>query len=295
MASILKEASTLLKKNRDTLLKQNLCFFLIFVILNFVIQKISLKINEPLLTSMQNMATADSIKDFLSTDFSQITQKHLPILLILTVLFSFLKYFYNCLIVYNIAKNDNQIIRNTHLPSIFAIFITFVLSKLMCGFGFLLFIIPGIIFSVLLLMVPCIIVTENKTGFDSFDRSFYFMKKDMVNIIKKLFLFWIIYFCIIFTASTCINFIQIISYKVINFLSLNMLLVIVDNIFIILNSCLDTILYMVLSIIIQSILYVHYLRHSELTQETEQYEERKYTLEDYYREKEEPDDEEDNF
>jgi hypothetical protein len=52
---------------------------------------------------------------------------------------------------------------------------------------------------------------------------------------------------------------------------------------------------MVLSIIIQSILYVHYLRHSELTQETEQYEERKYTLEDYYREKEEPDDEEDNF
>jgi hypothetical protein len=244
---------------------------------------------------MQNMATADSIKGLLSSDFSQVIQKHLPILLTLTVLFSFLKYFYNCLIVYNIAKNDNQITRKAHLPSIFAIFITFVLSKLMCGFGFLLFIIPGIIFSVLLLMVPCIIVTENKTGFDSFDRSFYFMKKDMVNIIKKLFLFWIIYFCIIFAASTCINFIQIISYKVINFLSLNMLLVIVDNIFIILNSCVDTILYMVLSIIIQSILYVHYLRHSELTQETEQYEERKYTLEDYYREKEEPDDEEDNF
>ena len=164
----------------------------------------------------------------------------------------------------------------------------------MCGFGFLLFIIPGIIFSVLLLMVPCIIVTENKTGFDSFDRSFYFMKKDMVNIIKKLFLFWIIYFCIIFAASTCINFIQIILYKVINFLSLNMLLVIVDNIFIILNSCVDTILYMVLSIIIQSILYVHYLHHSELVQRTEQYEERKYAPEDYYREKEEPDDE-DNF
>jgi hypothetical protein len=87
MASILKEASALLKKNRDTLLKQNLCFFLIFVILNFVIQKISLKINEPLLTSMQNMATADSIKGLLSSDFSQVIQKHLPFFLILTVLF----------------------------------------------------------------------------------------------------------------------------------------------------------------------------------------------------------------
>ena len=49
---------------------------------------------------------------------------------------------------------------------------------------------------------------------------------------------------------------------------------------------------MAFSILLQNVFYIHYKRHSYMIQETEQYEEKKYTLEDYYKGKEEPDDDE---
>ncbi len=286
MTSLIKEAITFYKKNRDVIFKLYISFFPIFLVLNFVIQKISLKINEPLLGSVQDAATADSFQNLLSADFIQVTRKYLPILLLLTVLFSFLKYFFNCLIISSIAKNDNQITEKPHLPSIFAIFTTFLLVKLMCFFGFLLFIIPGIIFSVFLLMVPCILVMENKTGFTSLDRSFHFMKKDMMNIIKNIFSIWIKYLCVVFIASICISLLQTVLYAIMKHFSSNTLLTIVDNIFIFINSYVDTVLYMILSILLQNVFYIYYKRNSDVIQETEQYKERKYSLEDYYREKE---------
>lgn len=292
MTSFIKKATTFYKNNRNIFFKLYMSFLPIFIVLNFIIQKISFTISETLFSSMQDMATADSIQNFLSPDFIQMTKKYLPIFLIIMILSSFLEYFFNCLIISNIAKNDNQIAEKPHLPPVFAIFVTFLLAKLMCYFGFLLFIIPGIIFSVALLMVPCIIAMENKTGFKSFDRSFYFIKKDMMNFIKNAFSIWIKYLCATIIVSISISFLQTVLYAIVKLFSSNNILTIVDNIFIFINSCVNTVLYMAFSILLQNIFYIHYKRHSDMIQETEQYEEKKYTLEDYYKGKEEPDDDE---
>lgn len=292
MKPLIKETINSFKENYKNLLKICNIFLPIFVILNFTIQRITFKISKPLLAATQNTAETLSFENLFPPDFIQMSKKYLPLLLILTVVFAFLKYICNCLIVSNIAKNDNQIAEKPNLPSIFMIFLTFALSELMCGFGFLLFIIPGIIFSILLLMVPCVIVMENKTGFCSLDRSFYLIKKDFMNTIGALFSLWAIYFCMTLAASVCISLVQTVSYGIIKFLSLNTLLIMVDNIFILLSTFIDSALYLVLSMLIQSTLYTQYKRHSESVRKTEQYEEKKYTLEDYYKGKEETDDNE---
>ena len=291
MNSLIRDTIKASGKNIKTLAKLYGFFITLFVVLNFVIQHISLKINKPLINAMQNASSSMSFDYLFSAEMLSVTKKYFPILLIFMLVFAFLKFLYNCLIVLNVAKEDNTLVEIPKLPSIFMIFMTFILLTLMRSFGFLLFIIPGIIFSILLLMVPCVIVMENKTGFASFDRSFQFVKKDIANTFIAVLFFWATYFCTILVSSICLSLVQTVLYGIIKLLSFNGLLIVLDNIFTLLSVIIDSVLYATLSIFIQNALYLQYKRHSDNTQFTEQYEEKKYTLEDYYRGKEENDEE----
>lgn len=292
MNSLIKESIKASGKNIKTLAKLYGFFITLFVVLNFIIQHISLKINMPLINAMQNASSSMSFDYLFSAETLAVTKKYFPLLLIFMLAFAFLKFLYNCLIVLNIAKEDNTLVEMPKLPSIFMIFVTFILLTLMRCFGFLLFIIPGVIFSILLLMVPCVIVMENKTGFTSFDRSFQLVKKDIANTFIAVLFFWATYFCTILTSSICLSLIQTVLHGIIKLLSFNGLLTVFDNIFTLLSVIIDSVLYATLSIFIQNTLYIQYKRHSDNTQFAEQYEEKKYTLEDYYRGKEEEDEEE---
>lgn len=278
------------KENKAIFTKIYIPFLFVFIIFNFINWKSSAKITKIVSPVMLEMAENMSFPN----ELFSIMKNELPLLLIIAIALALAKFIYNCLIISKIAENDGRLPEKPGVLSFAALFTTFLLYELMRWFGFALFVIPGIILSFFLLMVPCVLVMESKPNFASFDRSFFIIKKDAMNVIGAVLTISLAYFAIQLACSLILSPIQIILNGIITALSPNAAPSISDSIFMFLDIFISSALYAAFSIYMQSMLYIHYTEQVNQAESGNQvaFEEQKYTLDDYYRGKEEPDDDE---
>lgn len=281
------------KENKIIFAKIYIPFLFIFTTFNLISQKLFAKMTKSISSVMQeiteNMSFGNSLNELISA-----IKNELPLLLIIAMAIALVKFIYNCLIISKIAENDDRLHEKPHFPSFAALFTTFLLYELMRRFGFALFVIPGIILSFFLLMVPCVLIMENKTNFVSFDRSFFIIKKDAMNVIYAVLIMGLFYLGMQFVFSLILSLIRTILNGIITILSLSAVSSISSNIFMFLDVFINSALYAAFSICIQSMLYIHYTEQINQPESDNQtvFEEQRYTLDDYYRGKEEPDDDE---
>lgn len=294
MNRLIRKTINLYSKNKAAFAKIYAMFLFASIILNFISQKLSVKITETFASAAQGMTENMAIGNFFSAELISTMKNELPLLLTAAVIFALVKFIYSSMIIFKIAENDSNLYQKPHFPSFFALLTTFVLCELMRCFGFLLFVIPGIILSFFLLMVPCILVMENKTNFVSFDRSFSVIKKNIMNIIYAALAIYAVYFGVQLVFSLILSLIQTLLNGIIKVLSLNTAASLSNNIFMFLDVLISSALYGIFSILMQSMLYIQYSEHvnSAKSENQNEFEEKKYTLDDYYRGKEEPDDDE---
>lgn len=288
MNPLTQKTAFFFRRNKAMFIKIYIPFLLVFAIFNFVSSKLSVKIT----SIAQEMMTSMPFGDFSPNKLISLMKNELPILLLIATALALVKFVYNCLIISTIAKNSGKLLEKPRFPSFAALFATFLLYELMRWFGFALFVIPGIILSFYLLMVPCVLVMENKTNFVSFDRSFFIIKKDTIHVLNAVLTIGIAYFLAQFVFSLTVSFVQIILKGIITIFSLNAAASILNGIFMFLDIFVSSALYAIFSILIQSMLFIHYTEQVDQTKSGNQaaFEEQKYTLDDYYRAKEEPDD-----
>lgn len=161
-------------------------------------------------------AVIEYSKVFVGFDISKLNSSFFKIfsyIILISMLEGIIFYFYKCTII----QSADFLIRNekpTAIKSIaevlrlfFPIFITSILTGLMVFFGFILFIIPGIILAGMLVFVPQIMILEKKFYFHSFDRSFFIIKKNFWETITLFAIIYLVYYFIssIFTSIITIH------------------------------------------------------------------------------------------
>lgn len=282
------------KENKAIFAKIYALFLIVAVVLSLISEKLSVKVNNVFTSAAQGITESMSFKNFFTQELISTMKNELPLLFIVAAIFALAKFIYSCMIISKIAENDGRLPEKPRFPSYFALFTTFILCELMRSFGFLLFVIPGIILSFFLLMVPCVLVMENKANFVSFDRSFSIMKKDIMNVIYAVLAICAVYFGIQLAFSLILSLIQTLLNGIMNVLSFSVAVSVSDNIFTFLEVFVSSALYAIFAILMQSMLYIHYTEQVNETNSVNQnaFEEKKYTLDDYYRGKEEHDDDE---
>lgn len=212
---------------------------------------------------------------------------------------SLLNFFYTCLLIQWLtllfspeSPETRPTISTAVLKTIKTapqLLITFLLWNLMLFFGYLFCFLPGILLKIFLLLVPFVMIAEQKYFFTSFDRSFFLIKKNALQtMLIPLFFFLILYFLSL-SVTMGIN------------LFLPQKLLAHSKIFspVFIELSINYILFILITPLSEIALYLQYLRLKKERDETspssntQQQEEpyQKPTLEDYYKGKEEEEEE----
>lgn len=294
--NLVRKTINFYKENKAVFAKIYALFLIASVILSFITQKLSAKITESFIPAAQEMTESLSFGNFFSESLISSMKNDLPLLLAAAVIFSLAKFIYKCVIIVKVAETDGNRYEKPRIPSLLAMLTTMVLCELMCGFGFLLFVIPGFILTFFLLMVPCVLVMESKANFVSFDRSFSIVKKNAADLFSAVLVIGAVYFGVQLGFSLILGLIQMITNVIINILPFKISASVTSGIFMFLDSLVSSALYATFLLLLQIALYIQYTTHVAVAETVSQseFEEKKYTLDDYYRGKEEPDDDDDN-